>query len=484
MIPVIDVFAGPGGLNEGFARYNEGGTFSIEASFEMEANAVETLKLRSAVRSLFDEGKLYEPYAAALNTNSLGVIRKAADVLQGDEKFKAALKDASHHVIQHELSENTRAASDKEIEARLKGRKKWVLIGGPPCQAYSLVGRSRRTGEEDFYDDARHTLYKEYLHIVKEFQPSVFVMENVKGLLSARTAKGEGGVGVFDLILSDMKDLGYSVYSLVREGLELAPADYVIRAENYGVPQRRHRVILLGVRNEARLGSPRILGESDQVSTGDVLGDLPTIRSLVSRGGREEDWAKALSGAIEAVLDQGHSIKGEFEAPPVGLATRYTVDERNGELMKWLRRAELTDVTLHSPRSHMKTDLERYAYLALMASIGEFPRVTDLPERLKPKHKNLKAKEVPFVDRFKVQAEDRPSGTIASHISKDGHYYIHYDPSQMRSLTVREAARLQTFPDDYFFVGNRTAQYHQVGNAVPPWLAKQIAGVVANLMGQ
>ena len=132
----------------------------------------------------------------------------------------------------------------------------------------------------------------------------------------------------------------------------------------------------------------------------------------------------------------------------------------------------------------MESDLERYGYLAMMASIGEFPRVTDLPAGLKPDHKNLAAKVVPFVDRFKVQVKDRPSSTIASHISKDGHYYIHYDFNQMRSLTVREAARLQTFPDDYFFVGNRTAQYHQVGNAVPPWLAKQIADVVAKLMGR
>lgn len=153
-------------------------------------------------------------------------------------------------------------------------------------------------------------------------------------------------------------------------------------------------------------------------------------------------------------------------------------------MMQWLRPRGLAHVTQHVSRSHMVSDLQRYAYLAMLAGAGSRPTVTELPEEMKPDHKNLGAVTVPFVDRFKVQVKDRPSSTIASHISKDGHYYIHYDASQMRSLTVREAARLQTFPDDYYFMGNRTAQYHQVGNAVPPWLAKQIAEVVADLLGE
>lgn len=490
MIPVIDVFAGPGGLNEGFARHDDGSTFSIAASFEMESNAIETLKLRSAVRSLSSNGRVYLPYMDALNRNELTSARIASDVLREDLDFRDALAEADEHVFKHELSENSRPESDGIIRERLRGAgDKWVLLGGPPCQAYSLVGRSRRTGEERFYEDVKHTLYREYLHIVEEFKPTVFVMENVKGLLSARTAKGSAGVGTFDLILKDMRDLGYIVHSLVVEGEDPDHADYVIRAERFGVPQRRHRVILLGVRDEAGLGAPGTLEVKPSPTVGMVLSDLPAIRSLISRGDDDQEWLSARSAAHAAVrrtvigdkvVDGVPSPQG---LPPVA-ATSYRGPVPESDLMKWLRPQGLTHVTQHAPRSHMRSDLERYAYLSMLASAGHFPRVTELPDGMRPAHKNLDAKTVPFVDRFKVQVKDRPSSTVASHISKDGHYYIHHDPNQMRSLTVREAARLQTFPDDYYFMGNRTAQYHQVGNAVPPWLAKQIAGIVADLLGE
>ena len=132
----------------------------------------------------------------------------------------------------------------------------------------------------------------------------------------------------------------------------------------------------------------------------------------------------------------------------------------------------------------MEMDLARYAYLATLAAHGEAPRVADFPKDLRPKHKNLDVAGTPFTDRFKVQVWGKPSSTVVSHISKDGHYYIHPDADQMRSLTVREAARLQTFPDDYWFHGPRTMQFHQVGNAVPPLLALKIAERVADLLGQ
>jgi DNA (cytosine-5)-methyltransferase 1 len=154
------------------------------------------------------------------------------------------------------------------------------------------------------------------------------------------------------------------------------------------------------------------------------------------------------------------------------------------ELVEWLHDDRLRGYCQHEARSHMRSDLHRYLYAACYASSndGVSPKVDEFPYGLLPDHGNIHSSEVPFRDRFRVQASNFPSSTVVSHISKDGHYYIHYDPAQCRSLTVREAARLQTFPDNYYFEGNRTEQYWQVGNAVPPFLARQVARVVAEVV--
>lgn len=487
MIPVIDIFAGPGGLNEGFARYNDGKTFGIAASFEMEDDAVNTLKLRSAVRALSAGGDLYPAYARELN--------ETGTPPWGDANVSRAMEEAGRHVIKHELAEASRTVSDEAISTALPKNTPWVLIGGPPCQAYSLVGRSRRVKDSAFYEDAKHTLYREYLHIVQRFRPAVFVMENVKGLLSSRTSGGDDGQRVFDLILSDVRRLGYTVHSLAKEGLDLEPSDFVIRAESYGIPQRRHRVILLGVRDELGLPTPETLQRSRaQVNVRQALEDLPSIRSLVSRRDDVEVWERARArgaslayatvrrNGCRAATDRASGC--DLSAVPPAESRAYALPRADSEFSAWVRDPSLSHVSLHVARKHMESDLMRYEFLAQMALEGKAPNVTELPEALKPNHANVSARVVPFVDRFKVQAWGSPSSTIASHISKDGHYYIHPDPSQMRSLTVREAARLQTFPDDYFFIGNRTSQYRQVGNAVPPLLARQIAGVVAKLFGE
>jgi DNA (cytosine-5)-methyltransferase 1 len=151
---------------------------------------------------------------------------------------------------------------------------------------------------------------------------------------------------------------------------------------------------------------------------------------------------------------------------------------------EWFSDRKLGGVCNHETRGHIREDLHRYFFASVFASEkGRSPLLENFPTQLLPKHRNVAAalKETKFNDRFRVQIADRQSTTVVSHIAKDGHYYIHYDPSQCRSMTVREAARLQTFPDNYFFEGGRTQQYHQVGNAVPPLLAKQIAEIVAGL---
>lgn len=169
----------------------------------------------------------------------------------------------------------------------------------------------------------------------------------------------------------------------------------------------------------------------------------------------------------------------EENSPTVRVASRLPdrYGTSNDELLKWIERPELRAIAQHETRGHMASDLGRYLFAAVFGTVRSYsPKAADFPLVLSPDHRNWHSGV--FNDRFRVQLADEASTTVTSHISKDGHYFIHPDPIQCRSLTVREAARLQTFPDDYLFLGNRTQQYVQVGNAVPPFLAKQIARLV------
>ena len=474
-IPVIDVFAGPGGLNEGFSRVegSDGAPFfSIAASFEMERSAVETLRLRAAIRDLSGGSvkDLYKPYLDFLNSPN-----RDQNQFLTQPDVVAALRHAENHVHEFTLSEENRPDSDALIGEALTDGQPWVLIGGPPCQAYSLAGRSRRAHDPTFSDDHKHFLYKEYLHIIDRHRPAVFVMENVKGLLSST----HQGRGMFAQIMRDLSLNGdYEIRSLVVEGDDLQPGDFVIRAEDYGVPQRRHRVILLGLKRDMELAEPAQLVRREHVNTvWDAIGNLPEAQSRVSRVTDVEQHSAWMSARANGFAWANRDLPGPripYVPPGPG----------NVELQGWLTRTGLERSPQHVGRRHMGLDLSRYAYMALFAEQGLSPRVHQLPDELKPAHNNLKNPVVPFIDRFKVQGWDKPSGTVASHIAKDGHYYIHPDPEQMRSLTVREAARLQTFPDDYYFMGTQTRQYQQVGNAVPPYLAMQIAEVVADVLGR
>jgi DNA (cytosine-5)-methyltransferase 1 len=174
-----------------------------------------------------------------------------------------------------------------------------------------------------------------------------------------------------------------------------------------------------------------------------------------------------------------------MRSPRSTSSTRYVVRHPNHDVLRSIYDERLAVLTAHETRSHMASDLRRYLYAATFAQeTGRSPKLSDFPTNLLPDHQNVEEGRngKMFSDRFRVQLADHVSTTVTSHISKDGHYFIHYDPTQCRSLTVREAARLQTFPDNYFFAGPRTEQYHQVGNAVPPKLAQQIAAIVAEVL--
>ncbi|OYN88856.1 DNA cytosine methyltransferase [Parenemella sanctibonifatiensis] len=478
---MIDVFAGPGGLNEGFSKVKGSDglpAFDIRGSFEMETQAIQTLKLRSAVRALSDSDALPDVYTRFLNSDL------PIQSLLVDDEFGQAFRQAGDHVHQIKLGEDTRHESDELIRKAIKGCKgEFVLIGGPPCQAYSLAGRSRRAHDAAFEDDEKHFLFREYLHILKEHRPAVFVMENVKGLLSAT----HRGTRMFEQILDDLSLGGlYSIRSLTTPVEAPAPSDFVIRAERYGVPQRRHRVILLGVRDDIEDGR-ETLDPLDSVSVKEALDGLPAQRSRISRGDSEHNWRDRREDgrqlAMETLRRLGdQEVLAPLRGVPPLASVAMTPTPMKAKLPDWLRPPELTHVRQHEARSHMEKDLIRYSYLAHLNTRGHRPTLRELPDPLMPDHRNSRRADAPFVDRFKVVAKDGPSGTIVSHISKDGHYFIHHDPAQTRSLTVREAARLQTFPDDYFFMGPRTAQYHQVGNAVPPLLAHQIGKIVHRIL--
>jgi DNA (cytosine-5)-methyltransferase 1 len=518
-IPVIDLFAGPGGLAEGFSTltHERERIFDICLSIEKEKYAHKTLELRSFCRQFPPNNLPIEYYKALAEPNDYKR-QKRIQLLY--HKYNNEYKKAQNEAWNAELGGKyfPNELVDNRIKAALNGNKNWLLIGGPPCQAYSIVGRSRR--QEVVLDekkDSRVGLYKHYLRILAVHNPAAFIMENVKGLLSAKTRNNN----VFTQILKDLSDPlmavnfslkqpdikiecpGYRIYSLVRKPksfkLDNSPdfdqKDFVIQSEKYGIPQTRHRVILLGIRKDIDY-IPEIINETDQVPISKVLSGLPEIRSRISK--RVDDfsvWKKSIGHLNNANFFVGinSDLRAEIlenlktlNSKNISLGSEYIPNFITDIEYKpdWFLDRNLHGICNHNARSHMISDLQRYFFIACLAKIGrKSPTLSDLPDALLPEHHNIKHNkgDIKFADRFRVQLWEEPAKTITSHISKDGHYYIHPDPIQCRSLTVREAARIQTFPDNYFFVGSRTSQFAQVGNAVPPLLANQIANVVSKI---
>ncbi|MDB4543726.1 DNA cytosine methyltransferase [Akkermansiaceae bacterium] len=517
-IPIIDLFAGPGGLGEGFSRNPLGSRqkdFKIALSIEKDPYAHKTLTTRAFYRQ-FPEGEVPDDYYSYLQGE-----------IDREELFKRYPEEglvAKEEAQQRTLGEDPEIS--KLIGQKIKGHDKWVLIGGPPCQAYSLAGRSRMLGlvrgeeesersfqdrkkavQKKFESDHRHTLYREYLKIIADHSPPVFVMENVKGILSAKL----NGKLIFPQIIDDLSNPcklikrgsrgpRYRILSLVKKsedlfGRDLQPRDYLIKSEEYSVPQARHRVILLGVREDLSSSELDLLSPQVGPSVSSVIQNLPKLTPGVSKGSGEGAY-KALSAILEEPwwpdFKENPLFANVAAKMEKVLQNAENREDRGGEFYKytqknsnhWYADSKLVGVPNHQTRSHIRADLWRYFFCASFAEkYHRSPSLKDFPRGLLPKHRNVEAaiKGQKFGDRFRVQCGDRAATTITSHISKDGHYFIHPDPRQSRSLTVREAARLQTFPDNYRFEGPRTQQYHQVGNAVPPLLAYQIAEIVSKV---
>ncbi|MDD9857595.1 MAG: DNA (cytosine-5-)-methyltransferase [Gammaproteobacteria bacterium] len=518
-ISVIDLFAGPGGLGEGFASFKVRNrpVFDVRLSIESARHEYQTLFLRSFFRE-FDVDEVPDAYYENLRENGLPLDGRIEKLIN---QFPRHACNARNRVCNLKLGENTTQNKVMErIDVKFKGPNRKVLIGGPPCQAYSLAGRSRNRGNSEYMPekDERQHLYVEYLQVVADHAPHIFVMENVKGLLSATLNNQK----IFERILDDLQNPSsalkregrkirrprlaggvprYRIHSLTdlyKENSDLR--NFIVPMEKYGIPQARHRVILIGIREDMGNATPDTLVPGIVVPAENVLFGLPRLRSGLSK---EEDsdylWKTVLQEATQrrwfkaARNKAGDGVYSKIRDTVKNLALPRK--GRGGEFvncnpsikyrMDWFIDPRIKGVFNHSARSHIKGDLYRYLYASCYAQIHKkSPGIRDFPKDILPDHKNvhLAMNGGMFADRFRVQVESKPATTITCHISRDGHYYIHPNPSQCRSLTVREAARIQTFPDSYFFCGPRTAQYIQVGNAVPPLLSCEIAKIVYNLL--
>jgi DNA (cytosine-5)-methyltransferase 1 len=506
---VVDLFAGPGGLAEGFSSYRDGDhqPFNIVLSVEKEASAHRTLQLRSFLRQF--DGEFPPEYYEFLNT---GQAEPDWSMLYPEEWANACEEALSAELgtVAGNAAVVKRLAPVQALGAPM------VVIGGPPCQAYSLVGRSRNQGNADYVaeDDKRHFLYQEYIGILHRLLPDAFVMENVKGMLSTSVE----GSRIFGRVLADLRGAGGEPdsYRLFAIGSDPAgrmilqradtQGDYVLLAERFGIPQARHRVIIVGIRkhlaDKVQRPSPRNDAAPAPAILRHVLEGVPLIRSCLSQRDGEVAWKDVVleqmarvcealegpdeisgAGRIRAAAERHmETFRGQHGAPPdesrkvSGLAP-----DCPSALRDWLTDPMMRATANHAGRRHMDDDLARYFYCAVFSEVhGRSPKSFEFPRRLAPSHANWSSGA--FADRFRAQPWDLPATTVTSHISKDGHYFVHPDPLQCRSLTVREAARLQTFPDNYLFLGNRTQQYVQVGNAVPPFLAHQIAAALWSVL--
>ena len=402
---VIDLFAGAGGLSEGFVQAG----FEPIAHIEMDKDACDTLRTRCCYHYLHNKNRL-DIYYSYLK----GKITR-------DKLYKSVPQMVIDSVINIEISDDTIKSTFEKIKNLSANKAVDLIIGGPPCQAYSLLGRHDKKME----DDPRTRLYLQYGKFLAEFKPKGFVFENVPGLLSAK--KGEH----FKNLKEYFGGLGYNVHY---ETLD---------ASDYGVLQVRKRLIIVGWQKEHDYGYPDIPVNKATAVVNDILNDLPILKA-----GDVLQVASYKQPANKYLLESGIRDKDE------------------------------SFVTQNITRPINTNDAAIYAYV-IKAWNDKHIRVkyTDLPIELKT-HKNEKS----FLDRFKVVDGNGLSHTLVAHLAKDGHYFIHPNFKYCRSISVREAARLQSFPDNFFFEGSRSAKFKQIGNAVPVLFAYKIAQKIKNLI--
>ena len=411
MLNILDVFSGAGGLTEGF-RHKE--YFKFICHIEMDKDACASLELRNIYYYLKYKNKLTQYFQYLL-----GNISK-------DDLYSMIPRDIIRDILNEEISEETIPSIFDFIDKRLGDKELDGIIGGPPCQAYSTIGRASNKSKKT--TDKRIYLYKHYLAFLIKYKPKFFIFENVKGLLSFKDLSGEL---LLPKIVREFNKCGYNV-------------EYkIIDASNYGVVQKRERLILVGYRKDLLLNNSFFDCLTKYKETAptikELFEDLPCIKS-----GENSDKYRC---------DVSSQFVGKY------IRNRYDI------------------LTQHTARPHNENDLKIYKLVLKAKKNGKNLKYIDIPEELQT-HSNTTS----FLDRYKALDFDSVSHTVVAHIAKDGHYYIHPDIKQNRSITVREASRIQGFPDNFYFEHSRTAAFKQIGNAVPPILSLKIALAVLKFL--
>ena len=393
----IDLFAGCGGLSEGFYKQGFRGLTHIE----------------------------YDHYAC--------------------KSLRTRMKYYGYH--DNEISVLEKDITDKniieQIENEISGKSVDLLIGGPPCQSFSSLGRAK--DENGMKDDPRNYLFESYEEILNHFKPKIFVFENVTGLLTAKLDKEK----TVDIIL---KRLGKN-YNLIDN-----PNDMVLNSCNYGVPQVRKRVILIGIRNDI------------DISPKEVYSGIIKTHYNPDSSDEEKKGKKKYVTVKDAIYDLPPIKPGGGEKKVV-----HSVDKWNNYLSK-VRSKNENVLFDHVSRTH--NDKDRKRYFEMSKNKWTFKELLEK----KPSLNHIKQRV--FNNSYVVQFWDKPSRTIIAHLYKDGNQFIHPDYNQERTITPREAARLQSFPDDFIFEGSRTQQYKQIGNAVPPLMSEAIAKSIKKVLAK
>jgi len=396
-INVIDLFAGCGGLTDGFLQTRK---YNTLAAVDWELPTVNTLKNRMSKKWNYDLSK----------NNILHFdIQRSDELLHGYMDGKFGISEGLISLVKESTVD--------------------VIVGGPPCQAYSIAGRVR--DKNGMQDDYRNYLFESYVKMVDHFKPQTFVFENVEGILSAKP----GGISIIDRVRDAFSEIDYEITDNLR-------VNALFDTSYYGIPQKRKRVIIYGVKKS-------------KTSTQQVRNFYSLMKS------KKQSYPTNAKEAFE------------------NLPKIYPINEYNG--IKKSHAVRLNGVPLpenHEPRFHSKRDVKIFEILAndILSGVNKYASTQALIQL----YKEQTGKDSRF-HKYHVIREDKPSNTIPAHLYKDGLRHIHPDPKQARSITVREAARIQTFDDDFEFLGSRGDQYKMIGNAVPPKFSKLIAETVAEI---